>query len=194
MYDTLFNYIEAKTGEELPDQEREDIRAAFDRKCLRKRQYFLQEGDVCKQIGFIVKGSSRMFSVDEKGHEHIIQFGLECWWISDRESFTRLTPSRYNIEILEDAELLVISVPKAFELRHKSRCFDLTVRVLDKNATIAMHKRIHAAIGMTAEERYFDLSGSYPQFFERFPMNMIASYLGLTPETLSRIRKNATRK
>jgi CRP-like cAMP-binding protein len=194
MYDTLFNYIEAKTGEALPDQEREDIRAAFDRKCLRKRQYFLQEGDVCKQIGFIVKGSSRMFSVDEKGHEHIIQFGLECWWISDPESFLHLTPSRYNIEILEDAELLVISVPKALELRHKSRCFDQTVRVLDKNATIAMHKRIHAAIGMTAEERYFDLSESYPQFFERFPMNMIASYLGLTPETLSRIRKNATRK
>ena len=194
MYDVLFNYIEAKTGDKLPDHEREAIMAAFDRKYLRKRQYFLQEGDVCKQIGFIVKGSARMFSVDERGHEHIIQFGLECWWISDPESFLHLSPSRYNIEMLEDSELLVISVPKASELRHKSQCFDLTVKVLDKHATIAMQKRIHAAIGMTAEERYFDLSGSYPQFLERFPMNMIASYLGVSPETLSRIRKNATRR
>jgi CRP-like cAMP-binding protein len=194
MYDALFNYIEAKTGEELPDHEREVIMAAFNRKCLRKRQYFLQEGEVCKHIGFIVKGSSRMFSVDEKGHEHIIHFGLETWWISDPESFLHLTPSRYNIEILEDSELLVISVPKAFELRQRSRCFELTVKVLDKYATIAMQKRIHAAIGMTAEERYLDLSGSYPQFLERFPMNMIASYLGISPETLSRIRKNAARK
>jgi CRP-like cAMP-binding protein len=194
MYDALFSYIEAKTSEALSDGEREAIMSAFDQKWLRKKQYFLQEGDVCKQIGFIVKGSARMFSVDERGHEHIIHFGLECWWISDPESFLRLTPSSYNIEMLEDSELLVIPVPKAFELRQKSRCFDLTVRALDQSAAIAMQKRIHAAIGMTAEERYFNLWGSYPQFLERFPMNMIASYLGVSPETLSRIRKHATRR
>jgi CRP-like cAMP-binding protein len=194
MYDALFSYIEAKTGELLPDNEREAILTAFDRKYLRKKQYFLQEGEVCKHIGFIVKGSARVFSVDEKGHEHIIHFGLEGWWISDPESFLRLTPSNYNIEMLEDSELLVISVPKAFELRQKSRCFELTVKTLDKAAAIAMQKRLHATIGMTAEQRYFHLSDSYPQFIERFPMNMIASYLGLTPETLSRIRKNAVRK
>ena len=147
MYDTLFEYIKAKTGEEPSDHEREVIRAAFDQKNLRKRQYFLQEGDVCKQIGFIVKGSSRMFSVDERGREHIIHFGLECWWISDSDSFLHLTPSNYNIEMTEDSELLVIPVPKAIELRHKSRCFEQLVKVLDKNAAIAMQKRIHGAIG-----------------------------------------------
>jgi len=194
MHEVLFNYIEAKTGEEVPDLERELIRASFGQKCLRKKQYFLQEGDVCRQIGFIVKGSARMFSVDEKGHDHIIHFGLEGWWISDPESFLHLTPSSYNIEMLEDAELLVISAATAFELRQKSRCFDLTVKTLDKNSTIAMHKRIHASIGMTAEEKYLDLMKGYPQFLERFPMNMIASYLGLSPETLSRIRKNVTVK
>ena len=168
--------------------------AAFDRKRMRKRQYFLQEGDVCKYTGFIVKGSARMFTVNEKGHEHIIRFGLESWWMSDHESLISLTPSPYYIEMLEDSELLVISLPNALELRNKSRCFDLTVKALDKFQTIAMQKRIHAAIGMSAEEKYHDLSHTYPEFLERFPMNMIASYLGLSPETLSRIRKNGLRK
>jgi CRP-like cAMP-binding protein len=194
MHDALFKYIEVRAGENLADDERDVIMAAFHRKRMRKRQYFLQEGDVCGFIGFIVKGSARMFSVDEKGHEHIIHFGLESWWLSDPESYIYLTPSRYYIEMLEDSELLVISVPNAQELRNKSRCFDLTVKALDKFSTIAIQKRIHAAIGMTAEERYSDLSRSYPQFLERFPMNMIASYLGLSPETLSRIRKNGLRK
>jgi CRP-like cAMP-binding protein len=194
MHDALFKYIEVKSGEKLTDNEREVITTAFDRKRMRKRQYFLQEGDVCKYIGFIVRGSARMFSVDEKGHEHIIHFGLESWWLSDHESLVNLTPSPYYIEMLEDSELLIITFPNARELRSKSRCFDLTVQVLDKNQTIAMQKRIHAAIGMTAEEKFSDLSRTYPEFLERFPMNMIASYLGLSPETLSRIRKSAIRK
>jgi CRP-like cAMP-binding protein len=194
MYDVLFKHIEDRTGEKLTDNEREVIMAAFERKHMRKRQYLLREGDVCKYTAFIVKGSARIFTVDEKGHEHVNRFGLESWWISDHESLINLTPSPYFIEMLEDSELLVISLVNAIELRNKSRCFDLTIKTLDKFQTIAMQKRIHAAIGMTAEERYFDLSRTYPQFLERFPMNMIASYLGISPETLSRIRKNAIRK
>ena len=191
MHDVLFNYIEVRAGEKLTDAERDVIISTFNPRCMRKKQYFLHEGDVCKYVGFIVKGSARMFSVDEKGHEHIIRFGLESWWMSDQESIINLTPSPYFIEMLEDSELLTISLPNALELRNKSRCFDLTVKVLDQFQAIAMQKRIHAAIGMTAEERYYELSLAYPQFLERFPLNMIASYLGLSPETLSRIRKNA---
>jgi len=194
MYDSLLKHIEDKSGEKLTDNERDAIISAFDRKPMRKRQYLLREGDVCKYTAFIVKGSARMFTVDEKGHEHIIRFGLESWWMSDHDSLVNLTPSQYFIEMLEDAELLVITLPNANELRKKSRCFDLTIQNMDKFQTIAMQKRIHATIGMTAEERYFELSRTYPQFLERFPMNMIASYLGISPETLSRIRKNAIRK
>jgi CRP-like cAMP-binding protein len=194
MYDALFDHIELKSGQKLTDDERDVITAAFHQKRIRKRQYFLREGDVCKYIGFIVKGSARMFTVDEKGHEHIIRFGLESWWISDHESLVNLTPSPYYIEMIEDSELLTISLPDARELRHKSRCFNLTLSVLDRSQAIAMQKRIHAAIGMTAEERYFDLSATYPEFLERFPVSMIASYLGLSPETISRIRKNAIPK
>ena len=189
MHDVLFNYIEVRAGEKLTDAERDVIISTFNPRCMRKKQYFLHEGDVCKYVGFIVKGSARMFSVDEKGHEHIIRFGLESWWMSDQESIVNLTPSPYFIEMLEDSELLIATFPSVCELRNKSRCFDLTVKILDRCATIAMQKRIHAVIGMTAEERFCDLSHTYPEFLERFPMSMIASYLGLSPETLSRIRK-----
>jgi len=194
MHEPLFQYMETKTGEKLTDEDRKLISSKFQLKRLRKRQYFLQEGDVCKYIGFTVKGASRMFSVDDKGHEHIIKFGLENWWLSDMESFSTLTPSRYNIEMLEDSELLVVAVPDAYDLRDKNRVFDLTIKALDMKASVATQKRIHAAISMTADERYEELANMHPEFMQRFPQNMIASYLGVSPETLSRIRRNSMGK
>jgi len=183
--------MECRSGEKLTERERDLILTGFARKKMRKRQYFLQEGEVCRRLGFVVSGSARMFSVDEKGREHIIHLALESWWLSDQESSTNLTPSRYYIEVLEDSEVLVISVPDAYELRNKSRCFDLTIRALDKYLVVTLQNRLHAAIAMTSEERFADLSNHYPEFLRRFPMTMIASYLGLSPETLSRIRKNS---
>jgi CRP-like cAMP-binding protein len=190
MHDILFTYIECRSGEKLTEKERDLILAGFARRKMRKRQYFLHEGEVCRRLGFIVSGSARMFSVDEKGYEHIIHLAMESWWLNDHESSINLTPSRYYIEMLEDSEVLIISVPDAHELRNKSRCFDLTIRALDNLSVVTMQNRLHAAIAMTSEERFANLSHHYPEFLKRFPMNMIASYLGLSPETLSRIRKN----
>src|ERR1700744_4544461 len=185
MHDVRFNDIECRTGEKLTDKERDLISVSFAKKRMRKRQYFLQEGDVCKNLGFIVKGSARMFSVDDKGHEHVIQLAVESWWLNDHESSTQLVPSRYFIEMVEDSEVLMISIPAVYDLCRESRCFDLTVKDLDKFVMIAMQKRIHAAIAMTSEERFDNLSRTYPEFLRRFPMTIIASYLGLSPETLS---------
>ena len=135
-----------------------------------------------------------MFSVDEHGHEHTIRFALESWWLADTESYNSLTPSRFNIELTEDTDLLVISVADAYDLIDKSRHFDRTIKAMDKQSAITAQKRLHAAISMSAEERYADLIDTYPQFLQRFPQVLIASYLGLSPETLSRIRKNMARK
>ena len=192
MYDALFQYIETKSGLRLTEDEQTIMEAKFRHKRLRKKQYFLQEGDVCKQIAFIVKGAARMYSIDEKGHEHIVRFGLETWWLGDHESFNLLTPSRFHIEMLEDTDLLVITTVQAYELREQVRGFDLTIKAMDKQLAVATQKRIHAAISMTAEERYEDLINTYPQFLQRFPQNMLASYLGISPETLSRMRKKLT--
>ncbi|MDH7459941.1 Crp/Fnr family transcriptional regulator [Chitinophagaceae bacterium 26-R-25] len=194
MYEVLFQYIEAKSKQPLTDEERELIQSKFKLRGYRKRQYFLQEGDICKHVAFVVRGAARMFSVDEKGIEHIVRFALETWWLGDLESVRQLTPSHYNIELLENADLLVISTAEAFELRDKCRPFDLMFTAVDYQANIAAQKRIHAAISLTAEERYEELAKTYPEFIQRFPQNMIASYLGLSPETLSRIRKHILNK
>jgi CRP-like cAMP-binding protein len=190
MYDALFEYIETRSGLRLTEEEQTVIESKFHHKRLRRKQYFLQEGDICKQIAFVVKGAARMYSIDDKGHEHIVRFALETWWLGDHESFNLLTPSRFHIEMLEDTDLLVITTVNAHELRDQVKGFDLTIKAMDKQLAIATQKRIHAAISMTAEERYEELVKTYPQFLQRFPQNMVASYLGVSPETLSRMRKN----
>jgi CRP-like cAMP-binding protein len=190
---TLFEYIERKSSVKLSEDERILIMTRLKSKKFRKRQYFLQEGDVCKYMGFIVKGATRMFAVDEKGHEHILHFGLEDWWVGDYESFYLLTPSKYYVEALEEVEMILVTNEQLQELTQIMPAIAAMLDSLNRGSVIANNKRMHAAISFTAEERYEDLVRTYPHFFQRFPQNMIASYLGISPETLSRIRKTAVR-
>ena len=190
-FEVFFDYIQEISGKLLSEDDKHLLMAHFKPKKLRKRQYFLQEGDVCKYIGFIVKGSARTFTVDEKGHEHILKLSLEKWWLADFESFYLLTPSRFNIEALEDLEVLQSTNAQIEEFLKDIPAFSAMANVISQNYTIANQKRVQAAMSYTAEERYEDLVSNYPQFLQRFPQNMIASYLGLSPETLSRIRKNS---
>lgn len=190
-FEAFFDYIQEISGKLLSDDDKHLLMVNFKPKKLRKRQYFLQEGDVCKYIGFIVKGSARTFTVDDKGHEHILKLSLENWWLADFESFYLLTPSRFNIEALEDMEVLQSTNAQIEDFLKHIPAFAAMANVISQNYTIANQKRMQAAMSYTAEERYADLISNYPQFLQRFPQNMIASYLGLSPETLSRIRKNA---
>ena len=190
-FEALFDYIQEISGKLLSTDDKYLLMAHFKPKKLRKRQYFLQEGDVCKYIGFIVKGSARTFTVDEKGHEHILKLSLESWWLADFESFYLLTPSRFNIEALEDLEVLQSTNAQIEEFLKHIPAFSAMSNVISQNNTIATQKRMQAAMSYTAEERYADLVSNYPHFLQRFPQNMIASYLGLSPETLSRLKKNS---
>jgi len=189
----LFDYIQCKSSVKLSEDERNLIMTQLKPKKLRKRQYFLQEGDVCKYMGFIVKGATRMFAVDEKGHEHILHFGLEDWWVGDYESFYLLTPSKYYVEALEEVDMILVTNEQLQELAGTIPAIAAMLDSSNKGAAIANSKRMHAAISLTAEERYEDLLRTHPHFFKRFPQNMIASYLGISPETLSRIRKMAVK-
>lgn len=190
-FEALFDYVQKLSGMILSAEEKQVFIAHFKPKKLRKRQYFLQEGDICKYTGFIVKGSARTFTVDEKGHEHILKLSIENWWLNDFESFYHLTPSRFNIQALEDMEILQITNAHVDEFIKPIPAFSAMQNVIGQNYTIAAQKRMQSAISRSGEERFQDLVNEYPHFLQRFPQNMIASYLGLSPETLSRIRKNS---
>ena len=193
-FQRLFDYIERKSSIKLTEDERNLIMSALKPKRLRKGQFFLQEGDVCKYMGFIVRGATRLFSDDRKGHEHILNFGVEEWWAGDYESFYLLTPSKYYVEALEEVDMILITNEQLQEFTQTIPAIKAMIEALDRGAAIANTKRMHAAISLNAEERYEDLARTYPHFLQRFPQNMIASYLGISPETLSRIRHAASKR
>jgi CRP-like cAMP-binding protein len=187
MYTALFKSIDDRVR--LTDEEKELCKKFFTPRKLRKRQFLLQEGDVCRVNAFVEKGLLRSFTVDEKGNEHIIQFAAEGWWISDLYSFLTGEVSDYNIEALEDCELLLLSLPASEELLAALPKFESYQRMLLQGAFIAMQRRITSSLKQTAEEKYLKIVEDYPQITQRVPQHMIASYLGITAETLSRIRK-----
>ncbi|MFZ6014004.1 MAG: Crp/Fnr family transcriptional regulator [Bacteroidota bacterium] len=156
---------------------------------LKKRQYLLQAGDVCRFEHFINKGCLRAYMVNDKGQEHNVMFGIEGWWISDLYSFLTDTPATLHIEALEDSEVFCIEKPDVERLYREVPKFERFFRIILQNAFIASQQRILAEISQTAEERYNAFVKKYPAFEQRIPQNQIASYLGITPETISRIRR-----
>jgi len=192
MHESLITYIKNHSVT-LTETEIEVIKEVFIPKKLRKRQYFLQEGEVCKYAAFIVKGAMRQYSIDEKGVEHIIRLSIEDWWVSDRESYVMLTPSRYNIDAWEDCDLLLLTRADYLNRLVQIPAINEMTRKMDESFAIATQKRV-STISLSAEERYAELTKTYPEFLQRFPQHIIASYLGITKETLSRIRGQAVKK
>lgn len=190
----LFDYINSYAPNGISEGDFEIIRQYFIPKKVRKKQYFLQEGDICRHFGFILKGAMRQYTVDEKGAEHIVQLGVENWWVGDRESYTMFTPSAYNVDAWEDTELLLISRPDVLELFQRCPAFAETVRIMDDRNNIANQRRITSSISSGAEKRYTDFIACYPAIAERFPQHIIASYLGITKDTLSRIKRQLLQK
>lgn len=187
MYEIFFKNFNEKVN--LTQEEQEVIKSYLTPKKLRKKQYLLQEGDVCKFIAFVEKGALKEYSLDENGNEYIVQFALEGWTISDLYSFLTGEPATYNIDALEDAELALITKSAHEELLQKVPKYETFTRLQITGAYIAMQKRLTSIISSTIEERYTNFNALYPNIVQRVPQHMIASYMGLQPETLSRIRK-----
>jgi CRP-like cAMP-binding protein len=186
MYELLYQKITAIIS--ISDEEFEFCKTLFLPKKLRKRQYLLQEGDVCKYNAFVSKGLLRSYTVDNKGTEHILQFAFEGWWIGDIYSFLTGKPSSFNIEALEECELLLLTKTSMDILLEKLPAFERYFRILIQNNLIATQKRLMGTLSETAEEKYTNLMNNFPGCLQRVPQHMIASYLGITRETLSRIR------
>ena len=193
MHESLIAHIKRYSTTPLTENDIEVIKQVFIPKKFRKRQYLLQEGEVCKFAAFIVKGAMRKYSVDDKGVEHIMSLYVENWWASDRESYVMLTPSAYNIDAWEDTEVLLVTKANFVGRLSSIPAINETIRRMDDNFAIATQKRV-ASMSLSAEERYAALIKTYPEFLQRFPQHIIASYLGVTKETLSRIRSHSVRK
>lgn len=194
MYETLIRHINNYSTTPLSVAEQELIKSTFIPKKIAKGEYFLREGNVCKHAGFIVKGAMRQYTIDEKGKEHIVRLMIENWWASDRESYIMLTPSAYNINAWEDTDLLVITKADFISKLNKIQAIVEMTRKMDENYAIASERRLTSNLSLQAERRYIYLRKTYPEFLQRFPLYQIASYLGITKETLSRIRRYDARK
>jgi len=179
---------------QLTKEETEYFSSLLKEKKLRRKQYLLQEGDICRHENFVVQGCLRTYHIDSKGQEHIVQFAVEDWWIGDMYSFLTQKPSRYAIDALEDSVVLSIEKKSMDELYIKVPKFEKFYRHLLQNAFIALQERITSNISETGEERYRKFQLKYSKIEERVPQRMIASFLGLTPESLSRIRRQFTDK
>lgn len=166
----------------------------YESRKVSKNQFLLEYGEICRNIYFVEKGLLKMYSIDKNGKEHIIQFAPESWLISDRSSLYFNEKSIYYIEAVEDSEVLFLH-PDFF-----SRLVEQFPNSIEKSDIIAqkhirsLQDRINSLLGETAEERYMKFIRMYPDLLLRVPQWMIASYLGITPESLSRVRKELARK
>ncbi|MEX0856704.1 MAG: Crp/Fnr family transcriptional regulator [Balneolaceae bacterium] len=158
-----------------------------------KRQFLLQEGDVCRELAFVEKGALYSYSVDSKGNQHVIRFAFDGWWMANLQSFFTGDPSRLNIELLEDSELLVLDLKNHETLLEKIPAYERYHRIIIQNAYVALQQRVENALGLTAEEKYSRLIKQSPEFMNRVPLHLVASYLGVSPETLSRVRASFSR-
>ncbi|KAA2240944.1 Crp/Fnr family transcriptional regulator [Chitinophaga agrisoli] len=187
MLNAFKEYIRSRVT--ITDQEWDRIAAICTIKKLRKKQYLLQEGEVWKHYAFIIQGCLRTYTVDEKGDEHIISFAAENWWAGDRESLLTGNNSIFNIDAIEDSIILLIKKADFEAVCKEIPAIAEMVKDIAEKNSIAAQKRIHAVISYTAQEQYLNFITQYPGFASRVPQHMIAAYLGISAETLSRVRK-----
>lgn len=177
----------------LNSEEKRLVIDFFKPRLYRKRQYVLQEGDVCTQFYFVVRGCLRMYKIDEKGSTHVLQFAAENYWINDLGSFHGVKPSSLNIDALEDTVVLQISRDDLISLYMQAPKFDRIFRVLLENSFIRLQERLLQNISSTAEDRYQSFLEVYPHLINRLSQVQIAAFLGITPEFLSRLRNKRSK-
>lgn len=170
------------------------VRRAFSFRRLAAGEFLQRAGDVVRHAAFVATGCLRNYVIDAKGKEHIVQFAPETWWLADSTSLGNGTPSQYFIDAIEDSSLMLIDGPSHQDLVDRVAGYATAFRTGLQRHAAAKDQRIVSSLSASAEERYLEFLETYPSIALRVPQSMLASYLGMTAETVSRIRKNLSRR
>jgi CRP-like cAMP-binding protein len=191
-FDVLRVYLEARAAFTAPDIE--FMRGVFVPRTLVAGEFLQRAGDVSRYAAFVATGCLRSYVIDAKGKEHIVQFAPETWWLADAVSLMSRSPSQYFVDAVEDSELLLLDGPSHQRLLDRVPGYASSFQTGIQRHAAAKDQRIANALSSSAEERYREFLKTYPSIAQRVPQFMLASYLGVSPETLSRIRKARSRK
>ncbi|MFT3947097.1 MAG: Crp/Fnr family transcriptional regulator [Agriterribacter sp.] len=172
-----------------PDEERSFLKAITSKK-LRKKQFLLQEGDVSKGSAFVNSGLLKIYSIDRNGVAHIIQFAPPGWWAADMKSLTTQQPGTLFIDAIEDSEIFWIRKEDLDQLYIQIPALERFFRILAENSVINYQERLIGTLSLPAVERYQAFCTKYPSLIEQLPQKYIASYIGVTPEFLSKMLKS----
>jgi CRP-like cAMP-binding protein len=165
------------------------IEQAFKPVELKKKQFLLQKGELSNHMRFVASGCLKLFQIDENGKEHILQFGIKGWWVNDLYAYLTEKPATFIIQAVTDCTVLQIHKDQLNKLYDKIDVLDRFFRVKTQNGYVALQERIINSMSQTAEQRYYDFIKRYRNVEQMIPQYMIASYLGITPEHLSSLRK-----
>ena len=191
MFEPLFEYLEKAYP--LSEADKNMIQDIFIPKNLLKGEFLLREGDPLKYVAFVCKGFLRSYVIDNKGKEHIIQFAPENWWISDKGASAAGKASCF-IDAIEDTDVLLVDQAGHIRMLEQVPAYGKSFQAGMQKRSAAKDKRIIHSLVADAEERYTDFIETYPSIAQRVPQHMLASYLGIAPETLSRVRRKSMRK
>ena len=182
----LIDYINRVV--QLDQQEEQTLLKLLSFRKLLKGQFFLQQGDICKFSGFVIKGCTKTFYVDDEGQEHVVMFSIEDWWTSDMGSFISQKPADFNVQCLENTELIYFSFEDQEQMLREIPKLERFFRIIIERAFVASQKRVVRNMSMSAKDRYLHFRHVYPKIEQRIPQYLIASYLGITKEFLSKIK------
>ena len=172
----------------LSADEQQHFMSLLQPKSIKRKQFILQQGEICKYSIFVIKGCLRGFTIDQNGDEHVINFAPVGWWIADMYSLLTQKPGVLNIEAMEDTEVVLLSKTNQEKLYHEVPQFERFFRIITENSLVSYQQRLIDNLSLTAEERYNNFCRRYPTLIYSLPKKQIASYIGVTPEFFSRMQ------
>jgi CRP-like cAMP-binding protein len=191
-FNDLFAYIQQRVT--LTELDKAFIRNRFTLRPLVRKSYFLREGDIGFEQAFIISGTIRVFYIDGKAQEHVLYFGFKDWWIGDLASFELRSPSQLNVQALEDTWILAFTQDGIDEIFKHIPQMERLFRMMAQRTLAVLQKRLFLTVSASAEERYLALIERHPSIEQLVPQYQIASYLGILPESLSRMKKQRIQK